>query len=104
MSNISNINKIKGLEAEREEARNNPRNEINITVSGLPASGKSRMLYIIKKMLADDGFNITHKMGPDFENEELYDTHMSNNIEQLVSEFKETKRISIREIPLNRTI
>lgn len=102
MSN--NINKIKGLEAELEEARNNPRNEINITVTGLSNSGKSRMLYIIKKLLSDEGFNITHRLGPDFDNEEQYDNHMSNNIDAISNEFKETKRISIREIPLMRTI
>ena len=38
--------KTKGLKEEREAARINPRNEINITVSGLSASGKSRMLYL----------------------------------------------------------
>ena len=101
---MSKVNKTKGLETELEEAKNNPRNEIHITVSGLSASGKSRMAYIIKKMLAEEGFNITHRIGPDFADENQFDDHMASGIENISREFKETKRIFIREIPLSRTI
>jgi len=76
------------------------RNKIKITVAGLPASGKSKMLYIIKHMLKEEGFNIKHNVNIDFNNESQFDKQMENNIEKVFEHFKKTKSISIEETTL----
>jgi len=80
------------------------KNEIKITISGVPASGKSRMLYILKHILKEEGFSVEHKLNSDFNNEVEFNKHMEKNIEKIYEDFKNTKTIELSELSLNTEI
>ena len=80
------------------------RSDINIKIEGLPASGKSRILFIIKKMLESEGFIINHKVNVDYVNEDQFDERMFSNIDEIIEHFKETKSISIEGVTPNNNV
>ena len=49
------------------------KNELKITISGGPNIGKSRTLYLLKKVLKERGFNVHHLMDRDHKTEEEFD-------------------------------
>lgn len=70
---------------------------ITITVSGEPNTGKSRLSFYLKKFLKENGFEVNHDGGQDFENEETFDRVMSSNVNTVIDMVKETKKITIKE-------
>jgi nucleoside-triphosphatase THEP1 len=78
------------------------RNAINITVSGLPGSGKSRITYLLKEFLKDRGLNVEMTDNADFDSEEQFDEFMSKNIEGMVANFSKTKTVKIKSVSTNR--
>lgn len=70
---------------------------ITITVSGEPNTGKSRLSFYLKKFLKENGFDVNHDGGQDFENEETFDRVMSSNVNEVIDRVKETKKITIKE-------
>jgi len=71
-----------------------------ITVAGQTASGKSRLTYLLKKFLRENGFEVEQELNIDHPTEENFDTVMSKNIDTVIDNFKETRKITLREVQL----
>lgn len=71
-----------------------------ITVTGHTASGKSRLTYLLKKFLRENGFEVEQELNIDHPTEENFDKIMSNNFETVIDNVKETRKITIREVQL----
>jgi hypothetical protein len=71
--------------------------EIIITVSGATNTGKSRILYLLKSFLKENGFDVKFDGGGDFADEDTFNSHMSSNIEQVSGYIKESRTIVMRE-------
>jgi len=80
------------------------RNIINISVSGVPGSGKSRITYLLKEFLKDRGFNIEMSEDKDFKDEAQFDEFMGKNVREIISNFSKTKIIKIEAVSLNRNL
>lgn len=79
-------------------------NDILITVSGKVMSGKSKILYIIKEALKKEGLNVVYEGNFDHLTEQDFDKYASKDIDEVIERFKPHKRITIKEINLNRTL
>ena len=73
------------------------KNEMTITVSGDTNTGKSRILYLLKSFLKENGFDVKFDGGGDFADEDTFNSHMSSNIEQVSGHIKESRTIVMRE-------
>ena len=73
-----------------------------ITVAGQTASGKSRLTYLLKKFLRENGFEVEQELNIDHPTEENFDRVMSRNIDTVIDNFKETRKITIKEVQLAR--
>lgn len=71
---------------------------LNITISGETASGKSRLTYLLKKFLRENGFEVEQEPNIDYGTEEEFNNIMSKNIDTVIDKIKETTNITIREI------
>lgn len=76
---------------------------ITITVSGEPNTGKSRLSFFLKKFLRENGFNVEHDGGSDYENEETFDRVMSSGVNEVLDHVKENQKITIKEIVTNKS-
>lgn len=76
--------------------------EIYITISGKPGSGKSRITFLLKKFLYENGFEIDFDGNMDFPSEGEFDEHMDKNIETFINAFKTTRKIKMKEINIYR--
>lgn len=72
-------------------------NNLIITVSGQFKSGKSRLLYFLKKYLQEQEFNVEFKGNLDYSTENNFDKYMSQNIDNIIKNFKKTKKIILKE-------
>jgi uridine kinase len=73
------------------------RKQITITVAGETASGKSRVLFLLKKVLKDNGFIVEFDGGIDFENETQFDEVIGKNLDTVIDALKDSRIISLRE-------
>lgn len=73
-----------------------------ITVAGQTASGKSRLTYLLKKFLRENGFEVNQELNIDHPTEENFDKVMSENFDNIIDNFKETRKITLREVQLPR--
>lgn len=73
------------------------KNNLTITISGVVASGKSRLTYFLKEFLKKEGFNIEFEGNLDHPTEHQFDKTMSKNIDEIIDDFKKTKNIKIVE-------
>lgn len=73
-----------------------------ITVAGHTASGKSRLTYLLKKFLRENGFEVEQELNIDHPTEENFDNVMGRNIDAVIDNFKETRKITIKELQLAR--
>lgn len=71
-----------------------------ITVAGQPASGKSRLTYLLKKFLRENGFEVEQELNIDYPTEENFDNIMSKNTDNIIDNFKKTRKITIKELQL----
>ena len=71
-----------------------------ITVAGKTASGKSRLTYLLKNFLRENGFEVEQELNIDHPTEENFDSVMSENIDTVIDNFKETRKITIKEVQL----
>jgi uridine kinase len=78
--------------------------DIIINVSGLPNSGKSRLIYLIKEFLKERQFNVDFDGGTNFQDEEQFDTVVGNNIDPVIDSLKESRKITIIESNINRDL
>lgn len=75
-----------------------------ITVSGRVMSGKSRLSFLLKKFLQENGFNVKHEIGLDFSNENDFERKMGKNLDEVIGQIKEQTEIIIKEEQLNNDI
>ncbi len=68
---------------------------IKIEISGEPNAGKSRITYLLKKFLSENGFKVEFNGGVDFHNENQFNNFMSRNIEQATEYIKSNRIIDI---------
>ena len=64
-----------------EAKQNMEKKELIITVSGQVASGKSRLTFLLKKFLRENGFEVEFDGNTDHPTESNFDKHMSKNFE-----------------------
>lgn len=76
--------------------------KLTITVAGECASGKSRVTYLIKKLLKEHGFNIKQIGDSDFDSEEDFDIYMENNLSDAIKSISNKSDIEIKQIQINR--
>ncbi len=76
--------------------------EIKITVSGVVNSGKSRIIYLIKKLLREDGFNVEFKGCLDFHTETDLDKIAGKNFNEIIKKIKADADITIESQQLNK--
>ena len=70
--------------------------ELTITVAGQTAFGKSRLTYLLKNFLRENGFEVEQELNIDSTSEEEFDSSMSKNFEEVINDFKETRKIKIK--------
>ena len=73
-----------------------------ITVSGRAMSGKSRLSFLLKKFLRENGFDVKHEMSLDYQNENQFERQMSKNFDDVIGQMKEQREIIIKEEQLKR--
>jgi|688.fasta_scaffold33970_21 deoxyadenosine/deoxycytidine kinase len=78
--------------------------DLIITVSGQVASGKSRLTYLLKKFLSEHGFEVEFEANLDHPTESDFDKHMSKNLDEVIENFKDTRKITLKEVQLNNVI
>lgn len=70
-------------------------NQINITISGKTNSGKTRVTYLLKKLLREKGFEVEFSGNIDHPNETVFDKHAEKNFNECISSIKERSGINI---------
>jgi pantothenate kinase-related protein Tda10 len=73
-----------------------------ITVSGRAMSGKSRLSFLLKKFLRENGFDVKHEVSLDYQNENQFERQMSKNFDKVIGQMKEQREILIKEEQLKR--
>ncbi len=73
-----------------------------ITVSGRAMSGKSRLSFLLKKFLRENGFDVKHEVSLDYQNENQFERQMSKNFDDVIVQMKEQREIIIKEEQLKR--
>jgi adenylylsulfate kinase-like enzyme len=68
--------------------------EINIYVTGLPNSGKSRLSYALKEFLKERGFEV-EVTDSDFADEKSFDRSMRNNLDECIKKIRKTAKINL---------
>lgn len=76
--------------------------DLIITVSGQTASGKSRLTFLLKKFLRENGFEVEFDGNADFPSEREFDRHVSKNFDDVINNIKETRKITLKETQLPR--
>ena len=76
--------------------------KIIITVSGRAMSGKSRLSFLLKKFLRENGFNVKHEVTLDYHNENHFERQMIENFDDVIGQMKEQREILIKEEQLKR--
>lgn len=77
--------------------------EIIITLSGRPASGKYRLTFLLKEFLRDKGFDVKYEGNYDFPTEMELDEHMTQNSDEMIQRMIESRVITIgtKQLPRN---
>lgn len=73
---------------------------LTITVSGECNSGKSRLSFLLKKFLRENGFNVKFDVGVDYKDEKHFDQCVSKNLNQVIENIKEKRVINLEEVRL----
>jgi pantothenate kinase-related protein Tda10 len=73
-----------------------------ITVSGRVLSGKSRLSFLLKKFLRENGFDVKHEVSLDYHDENHFERQMSKDFDDVIGQMKEQREIVIKEEQLKR--
>ena len=76
---------------------NRPKNEITIDVSGIENSGKSRVIFLLKKLLKERKFNVEFDGGRDFDDESHFDEYIEKKFDDILENIKSITKIVIKE-------
>ena len=63
-------------------------NEINIAISGVAGSGKSRLMWLINQMLTKEGFNVSLAEDNDYSSAEDMASKLSHDLPQAIEAIK----------------
>lgn len=74
--------------------------DLTITVAGQPLSGKSRLTYLLKRFLRENGFEVEQEFNIDHPTEENFDYVMGRDIDNIINGFKETRKVTLKELTL----
>lgn len=78
--------------------------EIKITVSGCSNTGKSRLLFLVKRFLIEQGFDVEYDTSFDYPTEKTFDKCMIKNLDESIGIIKKNSKIFITEKQVNRNI
>ncbi len=73
-----------------------------ITVSGRAMSGKSRLSFLLKNFLRENGFDVKHEVLLDYHDENHFERQMCKNFDEVIGIMKEDREIVIKEEQLKR--
>ena len=73
-----------------------------ITVSGRAASGKSRLTYLLKNFLREQGFEVEFEGNIDHPNENDFNRDMGKHFDEVINFMKETRKITLKQVQLPR--
>jgi hypothetical protein len=76
---------------------NRPKNEITIDVSGIENSGKSRVIFLLKRLLKEQKFNVEFDGGRDFDDESHFDEYIEKKFDDILENIKSITKIVIKE-------
>lgn len=76
---------------------NRPKNEITIDVSGIENSGKSRVVFLLKKLLKEQKFDVQFDGGRDFDDESHFDEYIENRFDGILENINPITKIVIKE-------
>lgn len=65
-------------------------------------SGKSRLSYLLKKFLVENGFDVEHEICLDFTDENHFEKEMGKCFDDVIGKIKNERKILIREEQLKR--
>jgi len=74
--------------------------ELIITIGGRTNTGKSRLLYLLKKFLKDNDFDVEHIIDDDYKNEFDFNRSMIIEHDKVIDKIKSTRKIKIKEVHL----
>jgi hypothetical protein len=93
----SNGNSIYFEDSDGYIINNRPKNEITIDVSGIENSGKSRVIFLLKKLLKEQKFNVQFDGGRDFDDESHFDEYIEKRFDDILENIKPITKIVIKE-------
>jgi len=76
---------------------NRTKNEITIDVSGIENSGKSRVIFLLKRLLKEQKFNVEFDGGRDFDDESHFDEYIEKRFDDILENIKSITKIVIKE-------
>lgn len=76
--------------------------KLNITVSGQSGSGKSRLTFLLKEFLREQGFEVEQELNIDHSTESNFDKAMGQDFEGAIEYIKGSRKITINELQLSR--
>jgi hypothetical protein len=68
-----------------------------ITVSGEAMSGKSHLIFLLKKCLQENGFDVKHEVSLDYQDEDDFERQMDQSFYKVIDHIKEQREIIIKE-------
>lgn len=76
--------------------------DLIIKICGRTASGKSRVLFLLKKFLRENGFEVQHDQtyDADYQTEADFDLAMGKHYDEVIDSIKQTRKIILSEMPL----
>lgn len=77
------------------------RKQLSIIVTGGAGSGKSRIIYLIKEMLKQEGFDVEFE-DRDYLNESRFNEAMLNNLDVVLDKLKGQCDITIKTRQINK--
>lgn len=86
-----------------EEELDMEQERLTVTVSGAVNSGKSSLLYLLKKSIKDVGFEVEFDGGLDFKDEKSFDAKMADKVSKNSDYLKECRVVVFRETQLQKT-
>ena len=76
--------------------------ELKVTVAGVAGSGKSRVLYLIKQALKENGFEVEFDGGNDFKNLDEFDRAMDKDFTAAINVIPLYSKVKLEEVQLKR--
>jgi len=73
-----------------------------ISVSGQAISGKSRLTFLLKKFLREQGFEVELSESIDYKTELEFNNMVSEKIDDAIENIKQKSKILLKEVQLPR--